>query len=701
MIVELRGDTRNGKPGAQTVLPGSIHVLSGELIEWGEDGDQLLIDYVELYQHVTNLAIGVLVVRYCPGVRTDAEFQQALAQADPSVKQRIEFWRRGFTGVAPRGKPQPRPQREPLAANAATSPPPAETAPPPPTVHEVARVWTMLTHINSRPRNEAWLPIGGAIHDFPGWPEELRRTMWDKWSWHMDPAPDKEKVFNEAEQEKAWVSFARDYDGPRATMGKINHDARAGGWDGHTVKPLPEELAQLVPAPVETPDEGMTPEERAEIDRLARLPTWQYEKRRKDAAKNFGIRLDLLDAVMEQARRRIFGDEEADNLQGQALKLDEAAPWPDPVDGYELVLDLGRAIRRYVVMEPMDVLTAALWTVHTYIFDVFICTPRLAIAAPEMRCGKTTLLKVLRYLVWRPLPTVSITAAALFRTIEKYKPTVLFDEGDRTFNAKHGSAADMADALLAVLNSGYQPGDYAVRADGEDHEPRLFALHCPAALALIGKLPDTLADRSLRIWLKRKHRGERSAKFSLGHVEHLQMLARKIRRWCNDNVARVTAVVAAQIESEHESGELFNRTEDKWRALLAIAEATGWLAETLAVAAEAARQEEEEEEGEEKRDGALGVPLLADCKRVFDEEKTNRLRSESLVAALNRMNDRPWSDFRKGVGVTTAWIAKTLAPYGVHSEPRAIRFDDGLEARGYLRERFEDAWARYLSRAQT
>jgi putative DNA primase/helicase len=687
MIVELRGDMKDGRPGAQTVFPPSIHVKSGERIAWAEDGEPARVAYTDLHRSVMKLAVAVLFARYIPNVAPDddAQFQQVLAKTDPRISNRIAEWQRELNG----------------ARSAKTAPSPQQPSPeePPtvgqPTEHEVTRLYTALTYINSSDRNERWLPIGGAIYDLP-WPEDLRRAFWDWWSWHMDPAPENAKKFDEGDQDKTWASFARDYQGNRATVGSIFHHALENGWDGHTLKSLPDEIKALVPPPVELPNAGMTPQEWAEIDRLARLPTWQYGKQRKEAAKNFGIRLDHLDAVVEQARRRIYGDEEADNLQGHALKLDEADPWPEPVDGHELVRDLGRAVRRYVVMEPIQVFTVALWIIHTYIFDVFICTPRLAIGSPEMRCGKTTLLKVLRCLVWRPLPTVSITAPALFRTTEKYRPTALFDEGDRTFNAKHGAAADAADAILAVLNSGYQPGDYAVRTDGENHEPRLFALHCPAALALIGKLPDTLADRSLRIWLKRKHRGERSAKFSLGHIEHLQTLARKIRRWCNDNVEQVTAITTAQIESEHESGELFNRTEDKWRALLAIAEATGWLPHARFVAVEAARQEGEVEEA----DDASAVPLLADIKRVFDDQKTDRLRSEKLVGELIAMNDRPWRDFRRGLGVTQAWVAKTLSTYDIHPEPRAIRFDDGLEARGYLRERFEDAWTRYLSQAQ-
>jgi hypothetical protein len=291
-LIELRGDKKDGGAGFQTVFPGSIHP-SGEPIEWADNGEPAVIEYNELSHHAVCLAMRALIARHCPGATTADEARLALAQADPLISKCIAEWDRALNGLpiaksAPSG-PQPSPKQTPTLTDAAVEQPSL----PPPTAHEVARVWTMLTYINSRPRNEAWLPIGGAIHDFPGWPEELRRALWDWWSWHMDPAPDNEKVFNEAEQEKAWVSFARDYDGPPATMGKIDHDARAGGWDGHMLKPLPDELRALVPAAPDI-DAGMSEDEGTELARLAAMPLFQYAKERRDAAKKLGIAVRYL-----------------------------------------------------------------------------------------------------------------------------------------------------------------------------------------------------------------------------------------------------------------------------------------------------------------------------------------------------------------------------------------------------------------------
>ena len=178
-----------------------------------------------------------------------------------------------------------------------------------------------------------------------------------------------------------------------------------------------------MPPPVEVPDQGMTPEERAGIDRLARLPTWQYEKQRKVEKQHLGIRLEFLDAAVEQARRRIYGDEEADNQQqGEALNFVEPKPWPEPVDGRELVRDIGQAIRHNVVLPSLYLFVVALWVIHTYLLDELKCTPRLIIGAATEGCGKSTLVDVLSYLVWRPLRTIGLTPAALFRAIDKIKP---------------------------------------------------------------------------------------------------------------------------------------------------------------------------------------------------------------------------------------------------------------------------------------
>jgi putative DNA primase/helicase len=88
------------------------------------------------------------------------------------------------------------------------------------------------------------------------------------------------------------------------------------------------------------------------------------------------------------------------------------------------------AIRKFVVMEVGCPEAVALWTLHTHVLDAFQISPRLAITSPEKRCGKTTALDVVYSLAPRPLSTSNTSAAAIFRTIEAARPTLLIDEAD-------------------------------------------------------------------------------------------------------------------------------------------------------------------------------------------------------------------------------------------------------------------------------
>src|SRR5262249_45305459 len=145
-----------------------------------------------------------------------------------------------------------------------------------------------------------------------------------------------------------------------------------------------------------------------------------------------------------------------------------------------------------------DIVT--LWTAHTYLFDLFSWTPILAIMSPTKRCGKSRLLEMLGYLVNRPRGTSNISTAALFRTIEKDRPTILFDETDATFKGD----PEKYEAIRGVLNAGAKFDGVVTRTVGKDFDVRSFNVFCPKALAGIGYPPDTVADRSLVIGIQRK-----------------------------------------------------------------------------------------------------------------------------------------------------------------------------------------------------
>ena len=83
---------------------------------------------------------------------------------------------------------------------------------------------------------------------------------------------------------------------------------------------------------------------------------------------------------------------------------------------------------------------------------------------------------------------------------------------------------------------------------------------------------------------------------------------------------------------------------------------------------------------------------MGDIKDLFESQKVDRLASKYLAAALGKMEERPWPEFRNGKVITARQIAKLLKPFVT---PKLIR-DGGEVFRGYIKKDFADAFARYL-----
>jgi hypothetical protein len=379
----------------------------------------------------------------------------------------------------------------------------------------------------------------------------------------------------------------------------------------------------------------------AAIKRLAKLTPIEYERERKSAAEKLGIgRVSVLDNAVKAAR----GENGDTKGQGRPLELPTIEPWPEPLNGADLLDDICNAVKRYLVLPEGSAEVLALWATHTHAFECFEHSPRLAITSPEKGCGKTTTLDVLGELVARALPTSNATTAAIFRTIEKAKPTLLIDEADTFLGENEG--------LRGVLNAGHRRGGEIIRTVGDDHEPRQFSTWGSAAIAMIGRLPDTLEDRSVSIALRRRRPTEKVQQFRSDRVQDLKQLARKIARWCDDNRQNLAA-------HDPNTGTLVNRAADNWRPLLSIADLAGgrWpeRARAVAEAAETAKQ-----------DQSKRTMVLSDIRDIFAARpETDRLRSAEMAEALGAMENRPWSEWRNGKPMTPAALARLLAPFGI------------------------------------
>jgi Protein of unknown function (DUF3631) len=406
-----------------------------------------------------------------------------------------------------------------------------------------------------------------------------------------------------------------------------------------------------------------------EVSKLAKLSVFEYERTREATAEQLGIRVAVLDKLVEIERSK--NAPAAGQGQGRAFELPEIEPWAEQVNSARLLDDIVAAITQHVIMPDGAAETVAMWALHTYCFDCFMHSPRLAATSPEKGCGKTTLLDVLFKLVSRPLPTSNATTAAVFRMVEQNSPTLLIDEAD-TFLKEN-------DELRGILNSGHRKGGAVIRTVGDDHEPRQFSTWAPAAIAMIGRLPDTLEDRSVKIALRRRKPSERVESFRSDRADHLTVLSRKAKRWAIDNEARLKA-------ADPDTGSLQNRAADNWRPLLAIADAAGgkWPARARTVMETAAAAHSEQ---------SARAQLLIDIKAAFDQKTTDRLSSEDLTACLVAMEDRPWSDWKNSKPLTKAQLARLLKPFDIVSD--SVRISTDRTLKGYYLRQFDDAFERY------
>ncbi len=421
--------------------------------------------------------------------------------------------------------------------------------------------------------------------------------------------------------------------------------------------------------PIETTFEPIEPaDDNDDIARLARLSPIDYDRIRDEEAKRRGVRVSTLDA--EVKRLRASPDEEESSA---GFSLADPDLWSNPVDGADLLDRLAQAVRRHMVLPSGAAEAAALWIVHSHAHDTAAISPILAVTSPTPECGKTTLLTLLLALVRRPLPAANITAAAVFRAVEKWSPTLVIDEAD-TFLKD-------SDELRGVLNSGHNKQTaFVIRTTGEDHEPRAFRTWAPKAIALIGTLPPTLESRAVHVELRRIGDGETVEPLRGDRLDALEPLRRQAFTWAQDH-----ANALKRAEPDLPAG-LRGRAADNWRHLIAIADEAGgsWpqrarhAAETL----DAVRSEV-----------TTAVMLLEDIRAAFDEAQVDRMTSGHLTEALAAGEDRPWPEWKAGRPITPNQLARLLKPFRIC--PATIRTSLGT-AKGYMRTAFDDAFARYL-----
>ncbi len=398
----------------------------------------------------------------------------------------------------------------------------------------------------------------------------------------------------------------------------------------------------------------------------------EYDRCRDEAANELGIRVVTLDKEIAKRRPKQENEDES----GAKVLFKETELWPQPVDGTELLDKLTAGYKRFLALPECSAEAMALWTVHAHAHDDSHISPILAFVSPEKRCGKTTALDLLNRTTPRPLPASNITSAVLFRSVEKWRPTMLIDEADTFLKGN--------EELRGVFNSGHNRSQaFVIRTSGDDYEPRVYSTWSPKVIAMIGSLPGTLEDRAIAIKMRRKRHDEGVDSLRGDQDYDLRDLARQCARWVKDN---------SECLRESDPGlpkALHDRACDNWRALLAIADLAGgeW-PQTARKAAEGLTAIEDE--------SSIGTLLLADIRDILIERgRPERISSTDLCEALLVLPDRPWPEITKGgKPLTPPGLSRRLRPFEIRPAQRRI---GNTNAKGYASEDFAEAFERYLS----
>ena len=199
-------------------------------------------------------------------------------------------------------------------------------------------------------------------------------------------------------------------------------------------------------------------------------------------------------------------------------------------------------------------------------------------------------------------------------------------------------------------------------------------------MAAIGRLPETLADRSIVIRMHRKNGGE-----PCDRLRNLDpgLLPRCCARFVLDN-AHALANARPDIPTE-----LNDRAADIWEPLFALADlaAGDWPQKARAAAIHLTASAHDS--------NPVGA-LLLDIYIAFTENKAERMFSRDIVDWLNSRGDRPWSDQLRRKPIDELWLARRLRPYGVR--PGTV-WIDGYHAKGYVKDDFQQVGSRYITRA--
>ena len=362
--------------------------------------------------------------------------------------------------------------------------------------------------------------------------------------------------------------------------------------------------------------------------------------------------------------------------------FEDVVPYPDPIDPKELLNEIRTTIVNSIIIDDEEADAVTLWIALTWFIDHVQILALLLINAPENSCGKTQLVDLVGRMSSKGFPMVNITLAAVFRVIDLYRPTLLFDEADQFFKTNRD--------IAGLINAGHSPTSAnVIRLVGDSHTPKNFSVWCAkvvAGIAIEKHLPSATMTRGIMINMRRKMKHEKVSRIRHADLSRCDILQSKLARFAQDCGVKVSLL------TPNLPDELTDRQQDNWEPLFAIAECVSseWVVRANAAALKLSAKAEPSV--------SIGNELLADIQQVFKIKKIDKISSSDLIKALTENEESRWESYYRGKEITPRQLAKILDPYGIKSKTVRTKFGT---PKGYDLDQFRDVFDRYLTPSES
>jgi hypothetical protein len=167
----------------------------------------------------------------------------------------------------------------------------------------------------------------------------------------------------------------------------------------------------------------------------------------------------------------------------------KAILFPSKVEPYSdektLLDDIQNFVRKYVAISEFYERLVCYYILFSWIYDCFNVLPYLRVLG-DYGTGKSRFLQVIGSLCYRPIfCSGAATTSPIFRLIEKFKGTLIVDEGDFRDSDEHAR-------LIKIFNQGYMKGFPVIINEpiGNRYEPRSYDVYSPKILATRNEFKD-------------------------------------------------------------------------------------------------------------------------------------------------------------------------------------------------------------------